>query len=496
MSLPYASLGTASIKAMLNPPVVLTALPYVGLPAARFPVLAVPKAARCAVATAHHGAGLRPLRHRPPRRPPPPQRAASSGPPGTRRLVRRAGARRATHRRVPVQQSSYSLAAAPTVTAPGTGSPAVSGLAHAISAAPIVVNSQPPPPLPTPPAAVVVPAPTVTPTAATPAPTVNVSVGQGIPRPARRACRSPPPAHLGADRVDGPAPPRAPRRIRRLARAPRATPAASTPAPADATPASTPAATPPSTPAATPPSTPAPAPAAHARRRRGLNSTRRRHRHSGARHRHVGPRGHGHPGSGRPGRRQLPQPPRPPTSGPGGQQLGHDRRACARIIGSDPGRRTQQRDPNSARRHRRAAAGHRAARLLAIAIGRSSSARRPTARRPRPSAPAGSGSSGDQGSAAVRPPLVRLFAGGHRHPAAGHGTRHFQPVRVRRRVRHRPRGDIAYAGTAGVTDGTPPPRRSTPRPSASLPPPRPRPSPRPPSSSPWQPAARRSSPPA
>ena len=90
------------------------------------------------------------------RQPPRPRRRAGwparTGTTGTRRLVRRTAARRGTHRRIPVQQSSYSLGATPVSHAPGTGSAAVDGLAHAISGAPIVVNTQPPPPLPTPPA--------------------------------------------------------------------------------------------------------------------------------------------------------------------------------------------------------------------------------------------------------------------------------------------------------------------------------------------------------
>ncbi|HET8980295.1 MAG TPA: hypothetical protein VFN87_19240, partial [Solirubrobacteraceae bacterium] len=182
MLLPYASLGTASIKAMLNPATVLEPLPYVGLPAARFPVLAVPKGVRGARG-GQPRAGL--VAHTPSPTTAAPGTRRITRTPGTRRLVHRGVARRGPGRRIPVQQSTYSLAAAPVSHAPGTGSAAVSGLAHAISGAPVVVNTQPPPPLPTPPPPTVVPAPSAPAGAAAPTPTVSVNVSQGHLRRAR-----------------------------------------------------------------------------------------------------------------------------------------------------------------------------------------------------------------------------------------------------------------------------------------------------------------------
>ncbi|MEA2210171.1 MAG: hypothetical protein QOF83_119 [Solirubrobacteraceae bacterium] len=183
LCLPYAALATASAKAALNPPDVVTPLPNVVLPAVRFPVLAVPKAAHAArrrsgpsQAGAGAGAGGTGSASRPASAS---RRLTPSA--GTRHLVRQTGARRVTRQQIPVQRSSYSLTSAPTSTAPTTASGVIGGLAHALSAAPIVVNTQPLPPLPTPPPPVVVPAPSAGAPApsGTPVPTVTVNGGPG-----------------------------------------------------------------------------------------------------------------------------------------------------------------------------------------------------------------------------------------------------------------------------------------------------------------------------
>src|SRR5947209_17144696 len=59
LSLPYASLITASVKAALNPPAVAVSVPELSLPVARFPALALPKVSAPAPAPARSAAANR-----------------------------------------------------------------------------------------------------------------------------------------------------------------------------------------------------------------------------------------------------------------------------------------------------------------------------------------------------------------------------------------------------------------------------------------------------
>ncbi len=259
LCLPYAALATASVKAALGPPNVVTPLPNVVLPAVRFPVLAVPKATR--TAAAQRGAGVRGASG-----PNPPggsntsagaasrsasttQRAVQAA--GTRRLVHPGGSRGTARQPIPVQRSSYSLVPAPAGSAgPGPAAGVIGGLAHALANAPTVINTQPPPPLPSVPAPVVVPAPsasTSVPTT-TSAPTVSVTGGAGtvVTTPATPSSTS----HLRRGHLVAAAP-------ESVATASTPSADASSPGPSPAAPVSSPDPSP-----AAPATTPAPAPAA------------------------------------------------------------------------------------------------------------------------------------------------------------------------------------------------------------------------------------------
>ena len=183
ISLPYAGLGVATVRSILDPPATTIALPELTLPTAQFPVRALPKladrttpaaGARSSGTSAARTGGLTP--------------AGTGATPSTARRTigtrRVAGRRVATRhgRKVPVVTSSYSAPTAAPAKHRSPAQTAAGALAAALAGAPTVTNTAPPQPVMAPaPVVPVVPAPAATAPAALPAVTPAAPAVASVP---------------------------------------------------------------------------------------------------------------------------------------------------------------------------------------------------------------------------------------------------------------------------------------------------------------------------
>ncbi|HEX8975477.1 MAG TPA: hypothetical protein VF781_03100, partial [Solirubrobacteraceae bacterium] len=139
LGLPYLSMAVASIRAGIDIPAPPVALPAISTPLPRLPQIGAPAAMAHPVNAARPGAAV-------PVQATAPGRAVTTS--TTHRVTRRLIVHRSTvrHSKVPVITSSYTTAPTPAAShVPTISSGSASGLAGALNAAPIVLNSEPVP---------------------------------------------------------------------------------------------------------------------------------------------------------------------------------------------------------------------------------------------------------------------------------------------------------------------------------------------------------------